>query len=401
MKKKRLLIGIISLLFILLALPIAGSKTSEAAKAKTLVVGNLQFLTGFLSGFGIQGERELQALGEIVNENGGITVDGQKYNIEIATEDCRSSMDGAAAATRKLTFDKKVKFAIGSGAIFATASSPIFNENKVVFVNTTDTLQPGEMSADTPYTFLGIASPLGYNYGVLEGIKEVWPTARNIVYVCPDDGATSVHILPLCKQRAESLGFTVAVDPVLFPNEMIDFSPIGAQLNAIEDADVFIFATGPPPAAGGIIKTLRSLGNTTPFVVASIMDCNDLKTIAGKEAGTLMSLGFTPGDPNTTAIINEISDRVAAEYGPGPVYLYWANCLYVLLDAIEKAQSLDPDVVKAKWESMDTIDTLFGEGKMGGLVSYGVRHAVGHPLPVQTLIDGEVKANKWIFVDIP
>jgi hypothetical protein len=81
--------------------------------------------------------------------------------------------------------------------------------------------------------------------------------------------------------------------------------------------------------------------------------------------------------------------------------MYWATALYSLLDAIEEAQSLDPNVVKASWESMDTIDTLFGEGKMGGLETYGIRHAIGHPLPFQLLTDGNVSSIGWWFVEIP
>jgi hypothetical protein len=50
---------------------------------------------------------------------------------------------------------------------------------------------------------------------------------------------------------------------------------------------------------------------------------------------------------------------------------------------------------------MDTIETLFGTGTMGGLETYGIKHAVGCPLSLQTLIDGKVSYKGWVNVTIP
>jgi hypothetical protein len=56
------------------------------------------------------------------------------------------------------------------------------------------------------------------------------------------------------------------------------------------------------------------------------------------------------------------------------------NGVYALAQAIEKAQSLDPKVVAAAWEKMDTIDTGNGMGRMGGMEVYGIKHVVYCPV---------------------
>ena len=48
------------------------------------------------------------------------------------------------------------------------------------------------------------------------------------------------------------------------------------------------------------------------------------------------------------------------------MFLLNATGFWTLYKVIEAADSLDPAVVKAKWESMDKVDTLFGPGLMGG-----------------------------------
>ena len=85
--------------------------------------------------------------------------------------------------------------------------------------------------------------------------------------------------------------------------------------------------------------------------------------------------------------------------GEAYVTTVWGfQAIYVLVQAIEKAQSLDPTVIKGSWEKMKAIDTVYGPGRMGGLKTYGINHTVCHPCPIQALQDGQVKWVKWVDV---
>ena len=79
------------------------------------------------------------------------------------------------------------------------------------------------------------------------------------------------------------------------------------------------------------------------------------------------------------------------------MFLLNPNGLWALYKIMQAANSLDPAVVKAKWESMDKVDTLFGPGIICGDETYGIRHhAIAHPVPYSKLVKGEVVNGGWI-----
>ena len=75
-------IGIV-LVFVLIGMSFPN--TSMAA-AKTLHIGYLGQMTGWFSVHDIQDAKEIQVIADYINEKGGITVNGQKYNIKIEIE---------------------------------------------------------------------------------------------------------------------------------------------------------------------------------------------------------------------------------------------------------------------------------------------------------------------------
>jgi branched-chain amino acid transport system substrate-binding protein len=372
--------------------------TQPSPEAKTLRIGHLECLTGFLSVFDIQQDRETQMVAQMINEAGGITVQGQKYNIELVTQDVQSTFDGASAAANKLVYDENLKFVVGPFAFFDLATSPIFEGEQVLHVSSWHTLQPGEMDETTPYGFLGFQGTVGEFMGSLEAMRKFYPEIQKMVFAIPDDGSLP-FLVPVITKLAVDGGYTVVGDTIAYPNEIADFSPVAAKINAAEDADAIFLLNAGPPQIGGIVKGVRELGNTKPIIRDGNVSCYDILAIAGAEASTnIMTGGITPNLPDNPPMINEIYNRLLPEYGDNALVLSTANSLYVLLQAIEAAQSLDPTVVRDSWENMDAIGTLFGVGYMGGEETFGIRHAVSSPHSVQQLIDGEIISQGWIEV---
>ena len=72
---------------------------------------------------------------EWINENGGITVNGKKYKIELLTEDNKNSAQGSAGAATKLVHRDGVKFIIGMNVPFQIeAVQSVTEKNKVLLV---------------------------------------------------------------------------------------------------------------------------------------------------------------------------------------------------------------------------------------------------------------------------
>jgi ABC-type branched-subunit amino acid transport system substrate-binding protein len=329
----------------------------------------------------------------MINEKGGITVKGEKYRIELVLEDGKSTIDGVAAAANRLVFDKGVKFIIGPAAFFGPASVPITNQNKVLSVGTYCMNQPGEIDKTTPYVFLGYNGSVGNCLAGIKFYRKNYPKVKKVAFVLPDDGGIP-HVLPIVKRLLADNGMSIAGETVGYPNEAADFNPVAAKINAIKDADGIYQMNGLPPHLAGIVKGLRNLGNKKPYVATVGSRLEDIVGIVGKDAAQELSDcgSAAPIDPANTPLMNELGKRITAKYGKNePLFFQGADCLWVLAQAIEAAQSLDPTVVRAKWETMDKVETFQGTGRMCGDETYGLHHhAVAHPLPFQTVKGGKV-----------
>jgi hypothetical protein len=145
--------------------------------------------------------------------------------------------------------------------------------------------------------------------------------------------------------------------------------------------------------------------------------------IQGKPATMLMEYapaealynGFTLGASTRESdlgmnpeMLNDVVEKVRELYGDETASTFdgaACNNLYVMLQCMQKANSVDPKEVAKAWESLTTVDTIYGVGTAGGLETYGVaNHAIGHPKPV-SLIDPEAEDGwrfwGWIDVTIP
>jgi branched-chain amino acid transport system substrate-binding protein len=335
-------------------------------------------------------------MAKMINEKGGVTIKGQRYDIEIVTEDTKSTFDGCTAGANRLVFDKKVKFVLGPGGFFGPAAAPVFNPNKVLYVLGFATTQPGALGADQPYGFLANNATVGFGIVAVKALKKEFPNAKKVALVMPDDGAAP-YLVPAIKRVYALNGITMVGDVVLYPNEIQDCSPVAAKLDAIKDADAIQMTMGIPSHTGGIVKALRELGNNTPYIGPPGSNGTDVATIAGASNATnMVCIAMTPLDPSNPPLMNELLKRRTSD----PKTRYYANypnLLYILVNMMKAADSLDPDVVKVKWEKSDFVDTIAGKGYVSGDLTYGIKHhAVGYPFPYQRVQDGKVVSSQWV-----
>jgi branched-chain amino acid transport system substrate-binding protein len=362
--------------------------STPSGEAKTLQIGALLSMTGFLSTREVPDYNELLICRDIINENGGITVNGQKYNIEIVVEDCKSTMDGVTAAATKLVLDKNIKLIIGPTAFFAAAASPVCDPNKALRSLSWCTNSPGEMDESTPYSFLGCNASVAEAIAGSKFLKQNYPDVKKVIIVNPDDGAQG-FLMPIVIKSLEAEGFEV-LDEIYYPNEMQDFSSIAAKINSYKDADATYQSNGLGPAVGAIIKSLRELGNTNPYASALPTSLKELVILSGAEnCKDVFSCAISP-DAELAPIAKEICNRTVAEYGEDySLYLTAADALWDMKEAMVAAQSLDATAIKDKWETMDTMDTIFGTGYLGGLETFGINHAMSHSQAVMIMKDGQ------------
>jgi len=396
-KKKSLLICSVGLVIILAALSVIGCPATQPAGEKTLRVGMILGITGFFTVREVPDMNQAQFAADIINEQGGISVNGDKYKVELVVVDTKSTMDGVTAAANKLVFDEKVKFIIGPTAFFAAAAGSICDPNEVLRFITWCVNTPGEVDASTPYAFLGGNGSVMTSVAAIKYLKATYPDVKKVSFFSPDDGSPAVMV-PIDTKLLAAEGISLVGDPVLYPNETQEFSAFAAKLNAIEEADAVFMQNGLVPHIGATVKSLRELGNYKPYIGSLPARISQIETITGEEAlKDVATIALTPGDPDMPPVAKEIIDRVVAKYGADyQLEMTAPNCLWIIKEGIEAAQSLDPTVVKEKLESMDEVETIWGPAKICGEQTFGIKHVVASPQSVQILKNGVETTAGWI-----
>lgn len=372
--------------------------TTAAAPAKTLKIGALVDLSGFLSVFYLEAQRELQLTADYINEQGGIMADGQKYNIQMVIRDSKSSPDGALSSANQLIFQDQVKFSLGPIAFEAIGTTPLFEQNKVIHVFNYTSSDPKEIGPDSPYAFVGDTSAVDFARTLGQIAKKNFPSVKTIALVVPDDGTAGV-LVPKETAELEDMGFTVVNKDsvILYANDLQDFSPIVAKINAL-NADAIIQPSSAPSAVSSILKGIRAAGKSTVYLPGVAGDFDALlKSVGTESANNLGSLYYHRGDPNYPPMLKTLDARLPSDVTQPSWTL--ANALTVLVNEIKLAGTLDVDKIKASWEAHSTLDNcLYGKGTMGGLKTYGLKnHAATFLQPYGLLKDGKVVADlPWI-----
>jgi ABC-type branched-subunit amino acid transport system substrate-binding protein len=75
--------------------------------------------------------------------------------------------------------------------------------------------------------------------------------------------------------------------------------------------------------------------------------------------------------------------------------------VWALIQAIEKAQTFDTTEVMKMWENMESIETPWGSGSLGGARTFGINHMVLAPYAISRLQNGKVDSTRWYKPVIP
>ena len=325
----------------------------------------------------------------LINQRGGIKVGGRKYNIEIVPEDDQSSPPGAIAAANKLA-QNGVRFIIAPMFMPSNlAIAPTTEEAKIIRMKAFG-MGPAEVNPDTRYSFYTCASihniPFCYDY-----LEKNYPNVKRIAIIPPDDPGAKVA-RDLTVKEAKKHGLEIVFhEPFKIPTE--DFYPILTKA-LDQKPDVIDGIVSIIPWMSGLINQSRELGFTGPIFAPCIFgDINIVNSIINKK----YAYDIFHGGPDVLSdkmlpIVKDL--RKLVEQTGGPFMMDSAlplDSVYILMQAIEKAQSFDTDKVVSTIETMDSIDTIWGPGRWGGEEIFGIKHVVIRPFTFSQIMNGKVE----------
>jgi branched-chain amino acid transport system substrate-binding protein len=399
-------------IFILLALTLvpillfgACAKPAPApAPPKELQIGALVGLSGAGSEAMVRLADGINLAVDWLNEKGGLTINGQKYLIKLIAEDYKMSPEGMKAAADKLVYNDKVKFLLDACPVppFKATISNLAESNKVVRMDTGCVGASTEYNADMLYTFSDFAEIINH----VEGINlfvESYPEIKKVAFINAEDPAAH-DIVPRIRQLSEAHGLQ-GISDEYYPFGTTDFYPMWTKILSVKP-DAIIAHMAFPQWFGSLIKQGREMGFHGPFLILGQGggDPYTILDIAGKDFATdIITCSWDFNSPEMTPMIKEIAQRAKDKFGQEMVadYLIAWEAVWCLAQGIEKAQSVDPTVVRDAMEKMESFETPGGTGEWGGLQTYGINHIIVRPAAISRIMNGEVEHVEWYMPELP
>jgi branched-chain amino acid transport system substrate-binding protein len=383
---------------------------AEAAGPKTLKIGTVAPISGPLGVIGLTWDRGFDLTADWLNERGGLKVGGDTYRIQFIHEDGKASPEASAAAANKLVYQDKVKFVIG--AVLNPASQAIYGVTKPagalhVLLYSMDPYRKDQwgLGPDNPLLVL-LMPTINLSFKpFFEYFAEAYPNVKKLVHAEPNFpfGAMVEEAVDAAKAK----GFEVVGGEVL-DYGWTDFYPFMTSVLSHKPEGIFIIHGGGPDLVAVEIKAARELGFKGPIISFGSASPALVVRAAGAENSYDMVFNQAyAGAPEATKMMKEVKKRWEAKY---PKELWIDDALmawdevWVLAQAIEKAQSLDPPVVQKTLEGMSapgSLKTTFGPGHMGGLKTLGVNRMLVRPFPVTVVQRKEMRMVKWVTPELP
>ena len=394
---KRLVPIAFSVLLVALCAFVAIQGAYAAPAEKTLKIAVMSSLTGMMSAGYKDISESVKPTEKFINDRGGVTVNGEKYRVELIVYDDQSSPPGAVAAANKVVQDN-IKFLLAPMFMPSNlAIAPITERAKIIRVQATTSgvEQYGPKNKFMFASSLTICTiPAIYDF-----LTKNYPKAKRIARLVPDDpGAKAFNDYDV--KEAQKRGCEVVFDEP-FKIGIEDFYPLLTK--ALEKKpDALDMGFSILPWARGFITQARELGFNGPiYAPAFVGDVNLLNGLLNaKSAHDFFQGAADVLSPKMTPLIKDFRKVVEKELGVkfNMDHTIVIEGAWPLLQVIAKAGTVtDTEKVVDTWEKMTSIESIYGKSRMGGEKIIGNNHLVMRPALISRIVakDKPVEFNYY------
>jgi len=371
-----------------------GTETT-VGEAKTLTIGGIAFLTGPAAAGGMACKTGWELAVAKVNADGGLKIGDDTYMVNLVVEDDAMSIDQASTAAQKLIQQDGATFMVGPLIdAFKNVIQPICAEAGVLLA-TSDTCNA---SAKIEYEGNTDVSPDKDLYirahwandevmpYLFDYLTANYPDAKKIA-VCGVTEACTVGIYNWLETKLPEVGLERVGELEQMAPDTADYNP-PVQRILSANPDAILVAVSTPTTWGFVTKAAREQGFTGPVLCATHLDVEFADRIAGGGNTDMFGAGVCLSDiAALSADMQAAHEAYAAEGYPAAdeiadVYLVGYNGMWVLLQAIQAAQSVEPRDVFENYQTLTTkgdLKTLWGDAFVAGIESTGINAVLNEP----------------------
>ncbi len=327
------------------AAAIAAVAGLSSAQEQVVKIGHVAPLSGAQAHYGKDNENGVRMAIEDLNKQ-NVVIGGKKIKFEIQAEDDAADPKQGTAAAQKLC-DAKVAGVVGhlnSGTTIP--ASKVYNDCGIPHVTGAAT-NPGLTKPGYKTTFRIIANDNALGSGLAFYAADALKLKK--VAIIDDRTAYGQGVADVFKKTAQSKGMQI-VDEQFTTDKATDFMAILTAIKA-KNPDAIFFG-GMDPQAGPMLRQMEQLGlsNVKYFGGDGICTSEIAKLAAG--AKTLNNVVCAEGGaslakmPGGTAWKAKYDAKYPGQFQVYSPYTYDAT--FVLVDAMKRANSVDPKVYTAK-----------------------------------------------------
>ncbi|MBN1321339.1 MAG: ABC transporter substrate-binding protein [Thermoleophilia bacterium] len=400
------------------AAPGPDTTAEPTGEVKELVIGGIAFLTGPGAAGGMACKTGWELATAKINDAGGLKIGDDTYMVKLIVEDDAMSVDQASTAAQKLIQQDGATFLMGPLVdAFKNVIYPICQQNGVMLANV-DTCNASVAIEYPSNTDLSPDKPLfpRFHYAndemmpyLFDYLQENYPDAKTVA-VCGVTEECTVALYDWLEGTLAARGLERVGELEQMAPDTADYVPPVTRLLSA-NPDAILVAVSTPQTWGQVTKAARDLGFDGPVMCATHMGVEFALMIA-EGATDIFGAGIAMADLESLpqAMQDAHAEYVAKGYSAqdeiADVYLVGYNGLWVLLQTIQAAQSVDPQEVYDYYQTITEpglLQTLWGDGAyVGGLETAGVNAILNYPYWINGVgSDGVQKNLKQVFITVP
>jgi branched-chain amino acid transport system substrate-binding protein len=345
-----------------LALLFAFGQVTQAAGMKVIKLGCAISFTGAQSRSGKLYRDSYDMAVKAVNDNGGVKVGNQAYQLKIVYYDDKSDPTESSKLVEKLISEDKVNFLLGPYSSGITIPDSIVAQRYRIPMLEGGGASGKIFSRGNPYIF-GTLPPAGqYFKSTLEMLQKLQPKPKTVALLYSDD-KFDVSVAEGTKKLAKPMGFDVVLYEK-YAEHATDFTSILTKIKAAK-VDV-VLVSGHTEEALNFTQQAKEL-NVCPEMISMTVGPSeaDFRKSLGKDAEYIYGVASWSTQMNSKGYLfkdtQDFVKKFKTKFNYDPDYHNASGVadVAVLKDAIERAGSLDPQQVK-KAISSTNLDTIYG-----------------------------------------
>jgi len=361
-----------------------------SAQAEILIGSSLS-TTGVASFLGEPEEETLKMLVDDINEAGGVL--GKKIRL-IAYDDGGDANKARTFATRLVEDDEVIAIIGGTTTGATMAIIPVVEEAEIPFISLAGAIEV--IDPVRPFTF---KTPHTDRMACAKAFEDMEENNIKKVGLISGSDSFGASMRNQCLDVVSEYDIEIVGDEIFGPSDA-DMTPQLTNLRGIDGIEaIFNLGLGSGPAI--ITRNYRQLGIELPLYQSHGVASNAFIELAGVEESEGIRL---PGSPLLVAeqleeddvqreVVQKYKERYESATGK-PVSTfggYAHDALYLIVDAIERAGTLDPVAIR------DALEETEGFVATTGVFNFAPDDHLGLDLSAFRML--EVRDGDWVIVE--